>query len=175
MRSVDRRVRISLIAAVAENGVIGAGNAMPWRLSSDLKRFKRLTMGKPVIMGRKTYDTIGKPLAGRLNIVVSRNRDFAPEGVIVAPSFEVALVKAGEGAPAPDEAEIMVIGGGEVYRAAIDLADRLYITHVDAAPPGDTRFPAIDPAVWRATSTERSPAGPNDSSPATFVIYERVG
>lgn len=167
-------IRLSLIAAVAENGVIGAGDAMPWRLSSDMKRFKNLTMGKPVIMGRKTYETIGKPLAGRVNIVISRKDDFAPEGIIVAPSLEAALVKAEEGARAAAGDEVMVIGGGEIYHAAIGLAERLYITHVEAAPQGDTHFPPIDPALWRATTAERLPAGPRDGAATTFVVYERI-
>jgi dihydrofolate reductase len=167
-------VRLSIIAAVAENGVIGAGNAMPWRLSSDLRRFKALTMGKPVIMGRKTFESIGKPLAGRVNIVVTRQKGFAPPGVTVVPSVDAALVTAEEGARAAADDEIMVIGGGEVYRAAIDRADRLYITHVEAAPAGDTHFPAIDPAVWRATTAERLPSGPKDSAASTFVVYERI-
>lgn len=166
-----KTVRLSLIAAVADNGVIGAGDGMPWRLSSDLKRFKNITLGKPVIMGRKTFETIGKPLAGRTNIIVSRRVDFRPEGVIVAPSFEAALAAAR--ASASSEAEIVVIGGAEIYREAIEHADRLYITHIDAAPEGDSHFPAIDPAAWRATFTESAPAGPKDSAPTTFVIYER--
>jgi dihydrofolate reductase len=167
-------IRLSIIAAVAENGVIGAGNAMPWRLSGDLKRFKALTMGKPVIMGRKTFESIGKPLAGRVNFVVTRQKDFAPEGVTVVPSVDAALVAAEAGARAAADDEIMVIGGGEVYRAAFERADRLYITHVEAAPGGDTHFPAIDPAVWRATTAERLPSGPKDSAATTFVIYERT-
>ena len=167
-------IRLSIIAAVAENGVIGAGNAMPWRLASDLKRFKALTMGKPVIMGRKTYESIGKPLAGRVNIVVTRQNGFAPDGVTVAPSVDAALVTAEEGALAAADDEIMVIGGGEIYHAAFDRADRLYITHVETMPEGDTRFPAIDPAVWRATTAERLPSGPKDSAATTFVIYERI-
>jgi len=168
------KIRLSLIAAVAENGVIGAGDRMPWRLSSDLKRFKSITTGKPVVMGRRTFETIGKPLAGRLNIVVSRKTDFAPDGVVLAPSLEAALIKAGEKARASADKEIMVIGGGEIYREAIDLADRLYITHVEAAPEGDTQFPPIDPGFWRATVSEHTPAGPKDSAATTFVIYERV-
>jgi dihydrofolate reductase len=168
------KTRLSLIAAVAQNGVIGVDDRMPWRLSSDLKRFKSITMGKPVIMGRKTFETIGKPLAGRANIVVSRNTQFIHEGVIVTPSFEAALIKAKEKAQASVEEEIMVIGGGEIYRAAIDIADRLYITHVDAAPEGDTYFPRIDPATWRAVRTERTGEGPKDSAATTFVIYERI-
>lgn len=167
-------IRLSLIAAVAENGVIGAGDAMPWRLSSDMKRFKSLTMGKPVVMGRKTFETIGKPLAGRVNIVISRNGDFAPEGVIVAPTLEAGLVRAEEGARAAADEEVMVIGGGEIYHAAIELAERLYITHVEASPQGDIHFPPIDPAQWRATTAERLPAGPRDSAATTFVVYERI-
>jgi dihydrofolate reductase len=167
-------VRLSLIAAVAENGVIGAGDAMPWRLSSDLKRFKSITLGKPVIMGRKTFQTIGKPLPGRTNIVVSRQSGFAPEGVLVAPTLDAALVAAEEKAGAAAEPEIMVIGGGQIYREAIDRADRLYITHVEAAPKGDVYFPPIDPAVWRATTAERMPAGPKDSAATVFVVYERI-
>lgn len=169
------KIRLSIIAAVAENGVIGVGDRMPWRLSSDLKRFKRITMGKPVIMGRKTFQTIGRPLPGRTNIVVSRRPDFAPEGVIVTPSFEAALAKAKEGARASADPEIMVVGGGEIYRTAIGLADRLYITHVEAAPDGDTYFPAIDPTIWQATGAERLPEGQKESAATTFVIYEHVG
>ena len=168
------KIRLSLIAAVAENGVIGAGDRMPWRLSSDLKRFKSITTGKPVVMGRKTFETIGKPLAGRLNIVVSRKTDFASDGVVLAPSLEAALIKAGEKARVSADREIMVIGGGEIYREAIDLADRLYITHVEAAPEGDTHFPPIDHGLWRATVSEHTPAGPKDSAATTFVIYERI-
>jgi dihydrofolate reductase len=174
MKAVGK-IRLSLIAAVAKNGVIGAGDRLPWRLSSDLRRFKSITMGKPAIMGRKTFETIGKPLAGRLNIVVSRNADLGYEGVVVAPSFEAALAKAEEGAQVSVDKEIMVIGGGEIYHAAIDLADRLYVTHVEAAPEGDTYFPPIDPATWRATISEHTPEGPKDSVATTFVIYERVG
>jgi dihydrofolate reductase len=168
------KVRVSIIAGVAENGVIGAGDRMPWRLSSDLKRFKAITMGKPVIMGRKTFETIGKPLPGRTNIVVSRAGDLAVEGVVVAPNLEAAMARAREEVRASADPEFMVIGGGEIYRAAIDLADRLYITHVDAAPDGDTFFPAIDPAIWQGTEVERTSVGPKDSVATTFVIYDRV-
>jgi dihydrofolate reductase len=168
-------IRLSLIAAVAENGVIGAGAGMPWRLSSDLKRFKVVTMGKPVIMGRKTFETIGKALPGRPNIVVSRRPGFAPEGVTVTPTLDAALVAAEASAKASGDEEMMVIGGGEIYRAAIDRADRLYITHVEASPEGDTHFPSIDPAMWQATTAERLPAGPKDSAASTFVVYERIG
>ena len=166
---------LSLIAAVAENGVIGADGGMPWRLSTDQKRFRRLTMGKPVIMGRKTYESIGKPLQGRVNIVVSKQADFRPEGVRIAPNFSAALILAEEIARATGDEEIMVMGGGQVYEAAIGLADRLYITHVAASPAGDAHFPVIDPAVWRAVSAEQVPAGDKDSVATTFVTYERLG
>lgn len=165
---------VSLIAAVAANSVIGAGGAMPWRLSTDMKRFRRLTMGKPVIMGRKTYESLGKPLDGRFNIVVTRQPGFTPAGATVAPSLDAALLIAGQEAEVAGEDEVMVIGGGEVYAAAIGAADRLYITHVDASPEGDVHFPVIDPAEWRATASEQVPAGPRDTAPTTFVVYERV-
>jgi dihydrofolate reductase len=161
---------IALVAAVADNGVIGVGTGLPWRLSSDMKRFRALTIGKPVIMGRKTYETIGKPLVGRRNIVVTRRKDFAPEGVVVAPSLDAALALAAEGAPD----EIMVIGGGEIYAETIGRADRLYITHVEAKPEGDTRFPPIDPAIWRAGPEERLPAGEKDSAATRFIVYDRL-
>lgn len=167
-------IPVAIIAAVAANGVIGAGGAMPWRLRTDMQRFRRLTMGKPVVMGRKTFEGIGKPLAGRVNIVVSRQADFAPEGVTVAPSLEAALIAAEEGARASGDEEVMVIGGGTIYAAAMPLADRLYITHVESTPKGDTRFPPIDPAKWRSTTGERVPAGERDSVATTFVIYERA-
>jgi dihydrofolate reductase len=164
------RPRVSLIAAVADNGVIGAENAMPWRLATDLKRFKALTLGKPVVMGRKTFESIGKPLAGRLNIVVTRKRDLAADGITIAPSMEAALAIA-EGA---GSTEVMVIGGGEIYRAAIESADRLYITHVAATPEGDAHFPPIDAKRWRAASEEAVPAGDKDSAATRFVIYDRA-
>lgn len=170
-----KQARLSLVVAVARNGVIGAGNRIPWRLSADMKRFKSLTMGKPVIMGRKTYESIGKPLPGRRNIVVSRDGTFSPVGVDVVPSFEAALVTARQTQHLNDIEEIMVIGGGEIYRMAIDMADRLYVTLVDAAPEGDTYFPAIDQASWRATSSEQTAAGPKDSAATTFVVYDRIG
>ncbi len=167
-------IPVAIIAAVAENGVIGARGGMPWRLSADMKRFRRLTMGKPVIMGRKTFDTLGKPLDGRTNFVVTRQRDFAPSGVIVKSSLGAALLGAEETAARGGAEEIMVIGGGELYAAALPLADRLYITHVEAAPEGDTRFPPIDPAVWRAVQSERQPSGEKDSAATVFVTYERI-
>lgn len=173
MTRASDRVRLSLIAAVAKNGVIGAGNALPWRLSSDLKRFKSITMGKPVIMGRKTYESIGKPLPGRTNIVLSRTAGFAPEGVIVAANLDDALAEAEDNVQGSGDKEIFVIGGGSVYREAISGADRLYITHVEATVEGDTHFPPIDPRIWRAARSSRVPASRKDSAATTFIQYER--
>ena len=162
-----------MIAAVAANGVIGAGGRMPWRLSTDMKRFRRLTMGKPVVMGRKTFASVGKPLDGRVNIVVTRQADFAAPGVVPALSLDAAIRAAKEAAVAAGADEVMVLGGGEIYAAALPLADRLYITHVEAAPEGDVRFPSIDPGVWRASTRERFPAGEKDSAATTFAVYDR--
>jgi dihydrofolate reductase len=170
---IDGRV-IAIVAAVAENGVIGNGGAMPWRLSSDLRRFKALTLGKPVVMGRKTFDSIGKPLPGRTNVVVSRRADYAAEGIVVVPDLETALRRAAAVASTGAD-EVMVIGGGEIYRATIGRADRLYITHVEASPDGDVHFPTIDPATWTAVSSETVPRGEKDSAATTFVVYERRG
>ena len=154
--------------------MIGAGGKLPWRLSTDMKRFRRLTLGKPVIMGRKTFATIGKALDRRSNIVVTRQAGFAADKVVVAPSLETAIGIAEECVVAEGGDEVMVIGGGEVYAMALRLADRLYITHVEAAPEGDARFPAIDPGTWQATAGERIPAGEKDSAATRFVVYDRL-
>ena len=140
--AAQSRIAIVLLAAVAENGVIGRDNALPWRLSSDLKRFKALTLGKPVVMGRKTYLSIGKPLPGRTNIVVTRDPNFRADGVVVATSVDAALEAARDDARRRGANEIMVIGGTEIFAQTMALADRLEITHVHARPAGDTFFPA---------------------------------
>lgn len=167
-------VRIALVAAVARNGVIGRDGEMPWRLSTDLKRFKRLTMGGPVVMGRKTFEAIGKPLPGRINIVVTRSTGFAADGVTVAPDLDSALRYAANEAAGHGLPEAFVIGGGEIYAAAIGRADRLYITHVEASPEGDVHFPPIDPTVWREVVSERIAAGAGDSEATTFTVYDRA-
>jgi dihydrofolate reductase len=164
---------LSLIAAVAENGVIGAGGGLPWRLSTDMRRFKKLTLGKPVIMGRRTADSLGQPLADRTNIVIT-SKDLTIAGFLRVTSFDEALEVAADAIGAMGGDEIMVIGGGSVYAAAIGRADRLYITHVRAAVDGDTWFPAIDPAVWRPASEEDVPAGDRDTYATRFVVYERA-
>ncbi len=164
---------VSLIAAVATNGVIGRDNDMPWRLTSDLKRFKALTMGKPIVMGRKTFQSIGRALPGRLNIVITRDADFSAEGVTVVSSLEAALRVAGEAAGDAEESEIMVIGGGEIYAQAMAQARTLYVTEVQASPDGDARFPDIDPALWQEVSRAPVERDPRDSAATEMVIYRR--
>lgn len=166
-------MEISLVVAVTRNLVIGRDGGLPWRLSTDLKRFKALTVGKPVVMGRVCYDSIGKPLPGRPNIVITRNREFAPEGVIVVHSLEDGLDRAAVEARALGVDEIAVIGGGVVYREAMERATILHVTHVEAEIDGDTFFPAIDPAIWEAGPTERVPAGEKDDYSTRFVTYRR--
>lgn len=166
---------VSIFVAIAENGVIGRDNGLPWKLSSDLKRFKADTMGKPIIMGRKTYESFPKrPLPGRLNIVVTRDKEFRAEGAEVVHSLEDAITLAtAKGRCMPGVSEICVIGGGEIYRQALPLADRLHVTHVLTSPDGDTRFPAIDPDIWAVTRSEDFPAGEKDSHATRYTVYEK--
>ncbi|KQO80271.1 dihydrofolate reductase [Rhizobium sp. Leaf262] len=166
--------RITLIAAVAENGVIGRDLDMPWKLSTDLKRFKALTMGKPMIMGRKTFLSVGeRPLPGRPHIIVSRNSDYRPEGVDVVSSLEAALSLAKEKAQALGVDEIFVAGGGEIYRQAMPFADQLSVTHVDVTLDGDTFFPPIDLAVFEKIDETPVPSGEKDNYPVRFTTYRR--
>lgn len=163
-----------LIAAVARNGIIGSDNDMPWRLPSDLKYFKRLTLGKPVIMGRKTFLSFGgKPLPGRPHVIVSRDPEYAPEGAEAATSLEEALRRGVELAADLGVDQVMCIGGGQLYAQAISKADRLEITEVDAQPAGDTRFPDIDPAVWQEVGRAPGQRTERDSADFTFVSYRR--
>ncbi|MCC6735310.1 MAG: dihydrofolate reductase [Bauldia sp.] len=163
---------LALIAAVADNGVIGADGGMPWRLSTDMKRFRALTMGKPVVMGRKTFDGLGRPLAGRTNIVVTRGA-LLPEPAVTVRSLGEGLATATETARSTGADEVMIIGGGTIYAATISLAERLYITHVHATPAGDTVFPAIQSADFEEVSREEIPAGERDGHATTFVVYQR--
>jgi len=166
--------QIILVAAVADNGVIGRDNALPFRQSSDLKRFKALTIGKPVLMGRKTFLSIGKPLPGRTNIVVSRDPGFAAPGVVAAGDLDLALSAARGDALRRGAGEIVVIGGADIFSRLMPLVDRLEITHVHAKPDGDTHFPPIDAAQWRAVATSELPAGPRDEAPVSYVTYARA-
>jgi dihydrofolate reductase len=161
------------VVAIAENGVIGAQGAIPWRLKSDMKRFRALTSGKPVVMGRKTYASIGRPLPGRTNIVVTRDRDFRGPGILVTNTFADALAIAKADALRRFATEIAVIGGAEVYAQWMASADRLEITEVHARPEGDTRFPAIDAAAWEEVARVRNAAGPDDSADFSYVTYRR--
>src|SRR5262245_53709705 len=166
-------ISLVLVAAVAENGIIGAGGDLPWRIRSDLACFRSFTMGKPVVMGRKTYLSIGKPLAGRTNIVVSRDRSFVAPGILAVPNLDAALLAARGDALRRASDAIAVIGGAEIFAQTMALASRLAISRVHLRPPGDTAFPAIDPAVWHETErTDYRPA-PGDDASFTLVIYER--
>lgn len=173
MTTSDPAVEIQIVVAVAENGVIGREGGMPWRLSTDLKRFKAITMGRPVIMGRKTFRSIGKALPGRSNIVVTRDTTFSADGVQVANSVESALSLGQTIARSQGADAVCVIGGGEIYRQAFESADRIFLTHVECAPDGDTRFPALDPSHWHKEREERVPAGPKDGAATRFAVYRR--
>jgi len=163
-------MKLVLVVAIARNGVIGRGGTLPWRLSTDLKRFKAITMGKPVIMGRKTWESIGRPLPGRLNIVISRNPTYGAEGAAIAGSLREAIAIAereGEGE------EICIIGGSDIFREALPRADLLHVTHVDADVEGDVFFPEIDEHVWQPVSCEAVPVGEKDIYPTRYVVYQR--
>lgn len=155
--------RIALVVAVSRNGVIGRAGGLPWHISSDLKRFKAITMGKPIIMGRKTWESLPKkPLPGRQNIVITRQKNYQAEGAVVVPDTASALAVAGE------VEEICVIGGGEIFAKFLAEADRIYLTEIDLEVEGDTRFPPNDPGLWLETAREIHPRGPNDS--ASFIL-----
>lgn len=166
-------MKIVLVAAIGDNNVIGRDGQLPWRLKSDLAHFRRLTIGKPVVMGRKTYASIGKPLKDRTNIVISRDATFAAPGVVTAVSFEAALALARQDAERRGADEIMVIGGSDIFAAALPLADRLEITHVHASPEGDVVFPPIDSKVWREVGRTEHAAGPDDDASFAVAVYLR--
>jgi dihydrofolate reductase len=165
---------VTFVVAVAENGVIGRNGQMPWRMPTDLKRFRKVTMGKPVVMGRKTYESVGKLLDGRDNIVVTRQAGFAAPGIHVAGSIEDALALARRLGSARNADEIAVIGGAEIFRAALPFADRIYLTIVKARPEGDIILEPFDAAQWRETSRETLPQSANDQFPADFVVLDRA-
>jgi dihydrofolate reductase len=166
-------VAVSIIAAVAANGVIGDRNGIPWRLPSDFAHFKRMTLGKPLIMGRHTFESIGRPLPGRTNIVVSRQAGYQPDGVIVISSLEAALDHAQTIAKADRANEVMVGGGAQIYAQALGLADRLYITHVGLNPPGDAYFPRVVQEDWMDAGTIQVEANPADTAPFRIRVYRR--
>ncbi len=159
---------ISLIAAMTENRVIGRNNRLPWRLPADLQHFKQLTLGKPILMGRKTFDSLGRPLPGRENIVVTRDRHFHPAGVTVAHTIDEAL----SGIPA--DTEVMIIGGASFYAQMIDRADRIYLTIVHTRDiEGDAFFPPVDPNRWQETAREDFPPDARHAFAYSFVIFDR--
>ncbi|MDN5926174.1 MAG: dihydrofolate reductase [Hyphomicrobiales bacterium] len=170
----DTPLRIGIHVAITENGVIGRAGGLPWRLSTDLKRFRADTMGSPIVMGRKTFESVGRPLPGRLNIVVTRNKNWHADCVETALSLEEAIrVAQRRAAEMPEAREICVIGGGDIFREALPLTEILHVTHVLAAIDGDTFFPPIDPAIWAETSSAEFPAGERDSYPTRHTVYER--
>lgn len=166
-------MRIALIVAMTQNRVIGAGGGMPWHVSSDLIHFKKVTMGKPIVMGGKTHRSIGKALPGRDNIVITRSADNLPDGVMPARDLAHALEQAVECAKARDVDEVMIIGGGEIYAQAMDQADVIYLTEVHESVNGDVFFPTLDPLVWMEEAREDHSAGPKDSADYSFVTYQR--
>ena len=159
---------VSLLVAAAENGVIGRDNTLPWHLSDDLRRFKALTLGKPMLMGRKTFESIGKPLPGRTSLVLSRSRDWTRPGATVVRSLEEALERAGA------VPELVVIGGAEVYRLALPHAQRIYLTRVHAEISGDTVLPPLDATTWRETEREFHAADARHAHAFTFIVLERA-
>jgi dihydrofolate reductase len=167
-------MNIVALAAVADNGVIGRGNALPWRLKSDMQHFRSVTMDKPVVMGRKTFLSIGKPLKGRTTIVVSRDRAFTAPGVLVAPSVEAALAAARGDALRRNADTIIVAGGADIYAQTMPMTTRLAITEVHARIEGDVRFPAIDPTLWRVTARSEQKQAAEDEVAFAFVTYERA-
>jgi dihydrofolate reductase len=160
---------ISLIYAQSRNGIIGRDGGLPWHVSSDLKRFRAITMGKPVIMGRKTWESLPKkPLPGRHNIIITRQKGFPAEGATVVASADTAMATAGA------VPEVCVIGGGEIFDLFQDRADRIYLTEIDADVDGDTSAPRLDDRDWRVVSSEAVPAGPSDSASFTLKVLERT-
>ena len=166
MSAVTPKKMVTLIVAVADSGAIGRDNALPWHLPEDLKRFKRLTMGKPMIMGRKTFESIGRPLPGRLNIVVTRDANYRRDDVTVVHSVDDALVAAGEAE------EVMVIGGADLFRLFMPVARRVHLTRVHGDIAGDVHWPALDTS-WEKTAAEDYPADDRHSHPMTFEVWEK--
>ena len=164
---------IALIVGVARNGVIGRDGGIPWRIPSDMAFFKKTTMGKPIVMGRKQYESVGKPLPGRVNIVVTRQKGYQPDGVLVFSDLGAALEHARTIAEADGVGEVMVIGGGEIYAQALPLADRVYLTEIDLMPEGTVHFPEIDAEVWEKVAAPPVTPSERDEANYTIGVYER--
>ena len=166
-------MKIVLIAALAENRVVGIDNRLPWHLPEDLKYFKRITTGKAIIMGRKTYESIGRPLPNRTNIVISRNSDFRAEGVKVVASLDAAINLATDVNASNGVQEVMIIGGASIYEAALPKAERLYITRVHAEVEGDTYFPEVNFDQWSEVKREDHKACANNPHDYSFAVYDK--
>ena len=173
VKAAGRDPVIALVVARAENGAIGVGGDLPWRLSTDLKQFRKVTLGKPVIMGRRTFMSLPRALDGRANIVLTRNAAFVAPGAVMAYNLEEALDVARKEAANAGVDEIMVIGGDDVFRAVMPLAKRIYLTEVHASPHADTWFKDFNLKDWRELSRERHEPGPKDQHPFSFVVLER--
>jgi dihydrofolate reductase len=165
---------VALVVAKAENGAIGRGGELPWHLRSDMRYFREITMGKPVVMGRRTFKSLPRVLDGRLNIVLSRDRGFVAPDAVMAHSLKEGLDAARASAARTGAFEIMIIGGEELFREVLPQAHRIYLTEVHASPKADTFFPALDPNEWREVSREAHPAGPKDDHDFSFVVLDRV-
>jgi dihydrofolate reductase len=166
-------MKIVLVAAIGDNSVIGREGQLPWRLKSDLQHFRKITMNRPIIMGRKTHESIGRLLPGRTNIVLTRDLSLVARGAVLATSLDAALGYARADAAKRGVDEIIVIGGGDIFAATMGMADRLEITHVHATPEGDALFPPIDPEVWQEIWHEDHYAGPDDDASFTLATYAR--
>jgi dihydrofolate reductase len=166
-------MKLAFVVAVAKNGVIGRAGGLPWRLPTDLKHFKALTMGKPIVMGRGTWGSIGRPLPGRETIVVTRDKNFSAEGVHVAHSIEAGLQLAQEQAARMQADAIMIVGGADLFAALIDRADVIHLTEVDLAPEGDVKFRPLDSAQWVEVACEAPPRAANDEANVRFLTYSR--
>tara|TARA_B100001123_G_C14839171_1_gene839373 strand:+ start:171 stop:686 length:516 start_codon:yes stop_codon:yes gene_type:complete len=166
---------LSIIVAIADNGVIGRNNSLPWTLPGDLIHFKEITMGKPIIMGRKTFESIGNPLPGRKNIVITRNRKFSSKGVTIVHDLAVAIESGYSVALENGVGEVMIIGGANIYIKALPLANRLYVTEVHSDIEGDVTFPKFNQAEWSEVSRHYQAAGPKETCNYSFVLYDRVG
>jgi len=166
-------VKLAFVVAAAKNGVIGRNGDLPWRLSTDLKHFKALTLGKPIVMGRRTWDSVGRPLPGRETIVVTRDPHFAASGAHIAHSIDDGLQLAAKQAEQMKADTIMIVGGSHIFAALLERADIIHLTEVDLEPEGDAIFPALDPAKWIETACEAPPRGPNDEANVRFLTYAR--
>lgn len=166
-------MKIVLVAAIGDNNVIGREGQLPWRLKSDLKHFRKVTTNRPVVMGRRTYESIGKPLKDRTNIVLTSDLGLVAPGCVLATSLDAALAVARQDAEKRGVDEIMIIGGSDVFAAMLPRAARLEITHVHASPAGDALFPPLDPAMWQEAARETHKAGPDDDADFTVVTYLR--